>query len=272
MTTTHREILTESAISAIIAEGYAISVASPQARAYTTKSSLADLVTSVDLAVQERLVAALTVLTPDAAFLTEEGPVPQNVDGLVWVIDPLDGITNFAHALPHCAISVALYDSFQPVLGIIHQPFSGLTYHGSVSLGAFVRSPSGSDRPLHVSSVSTLTQALASFGLPYDSRLSDQAFAAARTIFDVSKDLRRSGSPALDLAWLSDGIFDLHVEALLHPRDAAAGAIILELAGGTLSDWHGDPVNWLTHQAGAPVLASNTLLHPELLGLLSALN
>jgi myo-inositol-1(or 4)-monophosphatase len=239
---------------------------SPIALGSTRKSSFGDLVTAVDLSVQEELTLGLGRLVPEASFLGEEG-LHEVRDGLVWIIDPVDGTTNLVHGLPHVAISVGLYDSGSAALGVVHNPVTDTSYVGVAGDGSYERTgpDSSRDRRLHVSDVVTLDEALASFGLPYDRSLTEPIFRILARVFSRSQDLRRSGSAALDLAILARGNLDIHVEATVRPWDCAAGGLILEEAGGVVTDWNGDGIRWLDHIPGSSVLASNGHLHEELL-------
>lgn len=232
----------------------------------TRKSSIGDLVTTIDRSVQEALILGLGRLVPEASFLAEED-LDEVRDGLVWIIDPVDGTTNLVHGIPHVAISVGLYDSGSAVLGVVHNPLTDASFLGVANEGSYERigPDSSRDRQLHVSDVVTLDGALASFGLPYDRSLAEPIFRTLAAVFSRSQDLRRSGSAALDLAILARGNLDVHVEVTVRPWDCAAGGLILEEAGGVLTDWNGDRIRWLDRIPGSSLLASNGYLHEELL-------
>ncbi len=264
------------AVSGLVREqGYVVARAlehrSPIALGSTRKSSIGDLVTKVDLAVQEALTLGLGRLVPEASFLGEEG-LDEVRDGLVWIIDPVDGTTNLVHGLPHVAISVGLYDSGSATLGVVHNPVTDTSYFGAAGDGSYERVglDSSTERRLHVSDVATLDGALASFGLSYDRSRAAPMFRAAAAVFARTQDLRRSGSAALDLAILARGNLDVHVEATVRPWDCAAGGLILEEAGGVVTDWSGSSIRWLDHIPGSSVLASNGYLHEELLAVVQS--
>jgi myo-inositol-1(or 4)-monophosphatase len=264
------------AVSGLVREqGFVVARAleqrSPIALGSTRKSSIGDLVTKVDLSVQEELTLGLGRLVPEASFLGEEG-LNQVRDGLVWIIDPVDGTTNLVHGLPHVAISVGLYDSGSAALGVVHNPVTDTSYFAAAGYGSSERIglDSSRERRLHVSDVATLDGALASFGLPYDRSLTEPIFRTLAAVFSRSQDLRRSGSAALDLAILARGNLDIHVEATVRPWDCAAGGLILEEAGGVVTDWNGDGIRWLDHIPGSSVLASNGYLHEELLAVVQS--
>lgn len=233
----------------------------------TQKSSIGDLVTAVDVTVQEHLVRELGRLLPGSDSLGEESGLDDTRGHLLWIIDPVDGTTNLVHGLPHCGIAVGLYDSGEPVLGVVQNPFSRITYYAEAGRGSFERSCENprSDRRLRVSDVRTLDSALSSFGLSYDRSHADSLFRVVAAVFERSQDLRRSGSAALDLVAVARGNLDLHIEPLSRPWDIAASSIILHEAGGVVTDWDGHEISWLERLGGSQVLASNRWLHEELI-------
>ena len=235
------------------------------------KTSIGDLVTDIDVSIQEHLATDLQALIPESSLLGEEN-LNEVGNGLVWIIDPVDGTTNMVHGLPHAAIAIALYESGEPIMGVVRNPFSGITFYGSAGDGAYERhgTDSRDDRQLHVSGIRTLEKSLVSFGLPYDRSKSELMFRTAAAVFAKTQDLRRSGSAALDLVSLSRGNLEAHIEALLRPWDAAASGLILEEAGGVVTDWDGHRIRWLDHKPGSAVLASNGHLHEALLKLVQS--
>jgi len=248
------------------------------------KTSIGDLVTTVDVMVQNRLVSGLRQLTPDASFIGEEeldvgpitGPEPDfeepprplttHGNGLTWIIDPVDGTTNMVHGLSYSSISVALYDDHEPLLGVTHNPFTNVTCYAIPGGGAFERTDnSPSDRRLRVSGTREMSLTLISFGLPYDRSRGPSIFSAAAEIFKFAQDLRRSGSIVLDLAAVARGHFDGHIELISKPWDLGAVSIIVTQAGGVLTDWSGNQIDWMDTIQGSSVLASNGWIHQQLL-------
>ena len=238
-----------------------------------------DLVTVADVEAERALIRGLEALAPGSVALGEEGVFadPSRLDLMagnapVWIIDPVDGTTNLVHGLPHVAISVGLYDSGSAALGVVHNPVTDTSYFAAAGDGSYVRIglDSSGDRRLQVSDIATLDGALASFGLPYDRSLTEPIFRTLAAVFSRSQDLRRSGSAALDLAILARGNLDVHVEATVRPWDCAAGGLILEEAGGVVTDWNGDGIRWLDHIPGCSLLASNGYLHEELLAVVQS--
>jgi myo-inositol-1(or 4)-monophosphatase len=220
-----------------------------------------DLVTGTDLAVERQLKSSLAKVLPEAGFLGEEGSGTLRPGALTWIVDPVDGTTNFAHAFPFVCVSVALWQEDKVVLGVIHAPVMGELFWAGHGLGAFLNG-----RPIEVSRESALVDSLVATGFPYD--IEDQIdgiMANMRRVLLAAQGFRRPGAAALDLAYTACGRFDGFYESGLKPWDVAAGWLLVEEAGGLVSryDWRDKYV------LGAPsILATNGLVHQELSGLL----
>jgi myo-inositol-1(or 4)-monophosphatase len=225
---------------------------------HVDRKGVIDLVTHVDLESQAILHQGLQHSFPGQPILAEEGSEERRARaGFQWLVDPLDGTTNFVHGLPLFAISVARLRDGTLDCGMVYTPLLGELYWGARGGGAWL----GSER-LHVSKRADLDSALLATGFPYDIRthahtnLREWSRLATR-----SRGLRRCGAAALDLAWVAAGRFDAFWEFRLGPWDLAAGALLVREAGGCLSDprggseflWSGD------------LVASNALLHEQLL-------
>ena len=230
----------------------------------TEKPGSANFVTVYDVRVQEMLISGLSVLFPDAAFLAEEkeNAAGQIQQGLCFVIDPIDGTTNFIHDMKCSTISVGLFDSGVPVCGAVLDPYRDELYTAVAGRGARLNG-----RPIRVSD-RDLPHALVSFGSsPYD-RLSnaDRSFAVLKNIFLQCADIRRSGSAALDICFVACGRTDAFFEGVLSPWDFAAGGIILTEAGGRISDFSGAAIE---PGKKSSVLCSNGSLHAQMLDLIN---
>ena len=233
------------------------------------KTSQGDLVTPLDLAIQEGLTADLSRLL-DAPVLGEEHVVEGPIEpGLVWTIDPIDGTTNAAHGHPYSSVVITLLEDGAPVLAIVHNPFTDKTYHTYKGLGSYVRHL-GADRALRPSLVQQLRTSLLSFGIWYDRSLADHTFEIIREIFRHSQDIRRGGSAALDLSHVAAGSLDAHVEPIIHVWDAAGPSLILQEAGGMVTDWAGRPIRWERREQESSMVASNGVLHEELLAVIAS--
>jgi len=212
------------------------------------------------------LLDELRRIHPGAGIIGEEGGW-HGSRSTAWIVDPVDGTTNIVHRVPHSAISVALIVDYIPMLGLVLNPFTGWTYVATRDEGAFVaRNADFVDRtPLVVSTVDRLQRSLVSFGLPYDRAKADRTFDAASRVFHVSQDLRRRGSAALDLASVASGEMEAHFELDLKIWDIAAASLIVEEAGGRLTDWSGRAIVWSEVPSKLDIVASNGAVHRELL-------
>ena len=215
-----------------------------------------DLVTETDLAVERFLKEKLQTVLPDVQFLAEESASDLTPPDTCWIIDPVDGTTNFAHGLPFVATSVALRQQGKLVLGIVNAPLLGECFIAEKSKGAWMNG-----EKIYVSQINNLEKALIATGFPYDINLRvDTILRRLKPILATTQGVRRCGAAALDLAWTACGRFDAYYEDGLKPWDTAAGTLILEEAGGQVTDMEGKP-----YGLGSSVLASNTILHTLLL-------
>lgn len=215
-----------------------------------------DFVTRVDLEAEAAIRGVIARDFPGHRILAEERGGAAAVDGPLWVIDPLDGTTNFIHGVPQFAVSLALLEQGRVVFGMIYEPLSGDTYHAAAGAGAFLN-----DRPIRVSRTRRLDDALGATGFPFKApELRSPYVRAFRDMMDRCRDMRRCGSAALDLAHVACGRFDFFWEALLMPWDFLAGKLLVSEAGGTASDFAGKEL--LLRQGS--VLAANEWLHPVL--------
>lgn len=199
------------------------------------EKSLHSLVSYVDRTAEERLVAGLGPLLPAAAFLTEEETVETRQGELQWIIDPLDGTTNFLHQLPCFAVSVALREGNRTALGIVYEINRREMFYAWAGGGSYLNG-----KPIRVSATAQMKDALLSTGFPYyDFERMDGYLDVLRFLMRETRGIRRFGSAATDLAYVACGRFDAFFEYSLHPWDVAAGALIVEEAGGKVSDFSG---------------------------------
>jgi myo-inositol-1(or 4)-monophosphatase len=220
-----------------------------------------DLVTEADRASEALLVERLGALLPGAGILAEEGSGHDPGAALRWVVDPLDGTTNFAHGYPFYSVSVALEDPDGVALGVVHDPVRGETFAARRGGGAHA-----GERRLQVTGRG-LDQALLITGFPYDVRESSRDNLAAFSAFAKrARGLRRGGSAALDLAYLAAGRLDGFWEEKLAPWDLAAGTLLVTEAGGVVTGYAGEPLDL---EAGH-VVAAGPGLHAEMVEVLRA--
>lgn len=232
-------------------------------RVIETKSSAIDLVTDVDRASDALIVERIAERFPDDAVLTEEtGRAREGASGWRWVIDPLDGTTNYAHGFPHYAVSLGIEREGERVAGVILDPMRQELFSCERGAGAFLN-----DAPIRVSQAASLEQALLATGFAYDvhsGKLENLEYFAR--FLRRARAVRRAGSAALDLAYVACGRFDGFWEMHLHAWDVAAGLLLIEEAGGRTSDLDGGPAP----ASGERLVASNGALHAALLEVLAA--
>ena len=193
------------------------------------------LVSFVDQEAERMLVEQLGSLLPEAGFQTEEKISRQFEAEWNWIIDPLDGTTNFLYGIPHFSISIALRHKGQTILGVVYGVMQGDFYYATRGGGAYQ-----DDRRLHVNPSKPLSECLIATGFPYDRHAIDDAMQKRLGYFlRNGRGLRRLGSAALDLCYVARGSFDLYYEAFLNPWDIAAGTLIVEEAGGVVCDFEG---------------------------------
>jgi myo-inositol-1(or 4)-monophosphatase len=245
-------------------EAGAIQRASYEAvRTIDTKSQPNDLVTEVDHACEAHIVAALAVERPHDSVLAEEGGGSERPGASYrWVIDPLDGTTNYAHGYPRFAVSIGVEREGAQALGVVYDPLLDELYHAIHGGGAF-----RNGRHIAVSREADLRRALVSTGFAYDKAVTeDDNTREFRAFLKNAREVRRDGSAALDLCYVASGRFDAYWEFKLKPWDVAAGTLIVTEAGGRVTDTLGGG----DFRSGASVLASNGALHAAMLAGLAA--
>ena len=219
-----------------------------------------DYVTSVDRAAEGAIRGVLGRGSPAIPVLGEEGGGPDAAPEL-WVVDPLDGTANFVHGFPAVGVSIALARGGRPVVGVVHAPFLGETYLAVSGGGATVERADGTE-PLRVSD-RPLARAIVTTGLPFRRRDALPRFLETfERVFGAIEDIRRPGAASLDLAWVASGVFEGYFELGLAPWDVAAGGLLVEEAGGRVTDWSGGD-GWVAGE----ILAGNLAVHAALLDL-----
>jgi myo-inositol-1(or 4)-monophosphatase len=195
-----------------------------------------DLVTEADRMAEAFLVERLRALLPEAAILAEEGGAHAGSPEVRWIVDPLDGTTNFAHGYPVFAVSVALQRAGEVTVGVVHDPTRGETFAAARGRGA-----RRNGEALRVTSCPGIGAALLVTGFPYDVRMSERDnLAQFSSLAKRARGVRRSGSAALDLAYVAAGRFDGFWEEKLSPWDVAAGSLLVEEAGGRVTGYRGE--------------------------------
>ena len=215
------------------------------------------LVTYVDKTTEKIVVDFLSELIPESGFIAEEGTSNKKGEKYNWVIDPLDGTTNFIHSIPTYCVSIALLKNNELALGVIYEPNQDEMFYAWKNGGAYLNGKS-----ISVSSTTKISNALLATGFPYyDYERIDGYMNMLKWLMHNSRGVRRIGSAAIDLAYVACGRFDAFYEYSLNPWDVAAGAIIVDEAGGSVKDFEGGE-NYIF---GREILASNLLVKNELL-------
>lgn len=224
------------------------------------KKGAVDIVTQADKESEKNIISIIKNNFNDHGILGEETGWDNEDSKYSWIIDPLDGTTNFAAGLPVFSISIALYKDKKPIFGIVHDPVKNHTYLGVKEKGAFLNG-----EKIKVSKEISIEDTLIATGFPYNFKeilpeLKNRFFSVLNHVRGV----RRLGSAALDLCYLSCGVFDGFFEQNLKPWDTAAGIIIAKEAGAKITDFSGNEFNPFSSE----ILATNSLIHEKMVSIL----
>ncbi len=229
-----------------------------------TQKKAGDYVTEFDIASERAIVELLSSRTPGTPVVAEEGGGEGGGEDRYWLVDPLDGTTNFVHGFAIVGVSVALVEEGRPVAGAVHAPFLRETYVAARGAGATIERADGSTEWLFVSG-RPIERAVVGTGFPFRRKELMGRYLPMMTVaLDRFEDLRRPGAAALDLAWVAAGVFDGFFELGLSPWDVAAGGLLIEEAGGVVTDWDGG-ADYLS----GDILAGPPTVHAELVRLAS---
>lgn len=232
-------------------------------RARVTNKGIIDLVTEADVASERLIIERINSYYPRHAVLAEESGSSVLLGGergeYQWIIDPLDGTTNYAHGYPAFCVSIALEREGTLEIGVIYDPLRDETFAAQRGEGATLNG-----RRIRASQISDLNAALLCTGFPYDVRDSGDFARHFRNFIMHAQAVRRDGTAALDLAYVACGRFDGFWEEGLRPWDVAAGVLLVEEAGGRVSYYDGSRFNIYT----PPIVASNGLIHEEMMRVL----
>ncbi len=220
-----------------------------------------NLVTEMDRRSERTIVDILQAAFPGHSVLAEEETMIEGVSSYRWVIDPLDGTTNYAHGYPNFAVSIALERSDEVIAGVVYDPLRDDLYTAEKGAGAALNG-----RPIRVSAADTLIRSLLATGFPYDRATSEKNnLNYFRALLMASQEVRRSGSASLDLCSVAAGKLDGYWELKLHPWDVAAGSLIVREAGGMVSDFSG--TRFSIHDK--EILASNGRIHGQMISVIN---
>ncbi len=222
------------------------------------KSSAFDLVTEADVAAEQLVVSALHRHFPQHGLWSEEGAAARPAADAFWLLDPLDGTTNFAHRFPVFAVSLAFYQDDEAQVGVVLDVMRNRCYWAQRGGGAWC-----DGRPLHVSSTNNLAQSLLATGFPYSRAVSrDNNLAEFNALMPRCQGVRRAGAAALDLAWVAEGCLDGYWEARLNPWDYGAGVLLVHEAGGRVATY--DDRDWRLGETHLIASNGQTSLHQAL--------
>lgn len=225
------------------------------------KKGAIDLVTAADIESESAIVETIRSAFPDHGILAEEAGPMEGLPEMRWIIDPLDGTTNFAHGLGIFGVSIAFEHQGTPVFGIVFNPVSGETFTALAGQGAFLN-----DQPISVSATDTVGDSLLVTGFPYDlARMPTDILNRFSRCLAAAQGIRRLGSAALDLCYVACGRFDGFWEENLKPWDTAAGMVIAQEAGARITDFGEQPYDVSQKQ----ILATNGHIHSEMRTLLN---
>lgn len=250
------DIITKQVVNLSKAVGKTIKDESNKIKSSDIESKgIHDFVTYVDKQSEKIIVQELGKILPEAGFIAEEDSSLKVSDKYNWVIDPLDGTTNFIHGIPPHAISIALLENEEPIIGVIFEITSGECFYAWKGAPAFL-----DGKEIKVSQTQLLNDSLIATGFPYyDFTKLPQYLNLLSDLMQSTRGIRRLGSAATDLAYLACGRFDVFYEYGLRSWDVAAGIIIVKQAGGIVTDFKGNN-NFLF---GKEIIASNGITHNE---------
>jgi myo-inositol-1(or 4)-monophosphatase len=233
-----------------------------QARSVDDYKGGIELVTEYDQRSEALILAGLQAVFPDHQILAEESGQIDSSSSYCWVVDPLDGTVNFAHGVPGFAVSIGLRHAGKPLLGVVYDPLRDELFAGQQG-----QLPTLNNQPIRVSTVTDLRRGLVATGFPYDkaSNPDNNGIYVVRALPQV-QDLRRAGSAALDLSYVAAGRYAGYWELRLKPWDFAAGALLVQLAGGVITDLNGSDA-W---QQSGSVVCGNPIFQAQLLKVLQA--
>ena len=248
----------EAALSAARRAGEVLRAAFGTEHSITYKGEV-DLLTEIDEQAERLISDELLGTFPTYGMLAEEGGELTGEEDVRWIVDPLDGTTNYAHQLPIFCVSIALERSGEVILGVVHDPMGEETFVAERGRGAALNGG-----PIKVSDTDELIRALIATGFPYDRAEMPEALELFGRFAATTQGMRRLGSAALDLCYVASGRIDGYYERGIWPWDLAAGSVIVEEAGGNLTNYRGDVLDL----DGREIVASNGRLHPSIMGLM----
>lgn len=226
-----------------------------------SKTSAIDLLTKADTESEDFIISTIKKTYPNHNIISEESGTIDHKDNYTWVIDPLDGTTNFSHNLPIFAVSIALKKNDKTICGVVYNPAADKCFYSELNHGAYLN-----NQRIGVSKSSSLKESLLATGFPYlHDKKYDLSFNLFKEFYDNTRGVRRLGAAALDLCFVAMGRFDGFYEFNLNEWDISAGALIASEAGARVSDWDGKelPVD------GTRILCTNRKIHSDMIKILT---
>lgn len=221
------------------------------------KTNESNLVTQVDKASEKRIIDFVKKEFPTHGILAEESGETKNSSEYLWVIDPLDGTTNFAHGFPIFSVSIGVQKKGLTIAGVVYDVMQDIVYSAESGGGAY-----SNGNKIKVNSNDLLQRALLVTGFPYNiAENPENAFERFTALTKASRGMRRLGSAAIDFCYVANGVFDGFWEIYLHPWDICAGKLILEEAGGIVTGFGGESIDIFSNK----ILASNNRIHNQLM-------
>jgi myo-inositol-1(or 4)-monophosphatase len=217
------------------------------------KTNETNLVTQIDKASEKLIKEVISEKYPTHGILAEESGETKNSSDYVWVVDPLDGTTNFAHSLPIFSVSIGVQKSGKTVAGVVYDVMQDIVYCAEQGSGAFAN-----DKKISVSKNDNIGHSVLVTGFPYNlAENNESIFQKFEAFTRASRGMRRLGSAAIDFCYVAKGVFDGFWEVYLHPWDVCAGKFILEEAGGLVTGFEGEDIDIYSKK----ILATNGLIH-----------
>ena len=226
------------------------------------KTNESDLVTEVDKASEKIIIDFIKKKYPTHGIITEEGGTSLSKSEYNWVIDPIDGTTNFAHGLPIFAVSIGLQKNGETIAGVVYDIMQNIIYSAEVNNGAYEN-----NKKIKVNDNDNLRHALLVTGFPYDVKDNpENALGKFVAFTKAARGIRRLGSAAIDFCYVANGVFDGFWEVHLKPWDMCAGKLIVEEAGGLVTDFDGNKIDIFSKK----ILASNGKIHSSMIHVLKS--
>jgi len=221
------------------------------------KTNESNLVTEIDKASEELIINFIKGKYPSHSILAEEGGDVRKDSEYLWVVDPLDGTTNFAHGLPIFSVSIGVQKNGETIAGVVYDVMRDIVYSAEKGSGAFANSDK-----INVSKENKLEHSLLVTGFPYNvAENPEGAFERFTTLTKKARGIRRLGSAAIDFCYLASGVFEGFWEVYLHPWDICGGKLIAEEAGGIVTDFHGNSIDIFSKK----ILATNNQIHKQII-------